>query len=656
MDSHVENNAAQPASGQRCSHHGGFDASNFARYSAAEAVLFSSPPAIGWKGLVKLDSSYFSGTFIDQQGRFRAAVVGHPLSLTEARILTRGYETETAIMPASPFSGTIDGRMAFPFVGSFHGKDSPLSAAELEESGLRWLLDPQGEEVRYPVFTLTARSIMYPYSGALKVPVIDGNPFLITGVHSLREVVLSLGGERFLSDMEDLTERGLQHAYQEQQPNQDFESFKREFHDRGFAYTVITLLPELAASEHLRDRLELKRVPACAVKYKGAGCAFYNAHHVSRPQEEAAKLPYTRVLEQVTPEHTIVVDTRFEGSAGILLSIPHQDAYMVPLGAASSVEKITMAREQAVLNNGGVLSEISTGYVPLLDQSKIPELCTKEIGVMVIAVVDDVRRMDLFACPFEQLGLDRVYRAFVVEKYGPIDGGDSTSFVEDNFLECREKHLDELLSNLGLNLKALLMANLTNPSGQELMGNISVAGGVADLKNMMEMTDPHQAIGLIFPMMMGLSLFGRTAGLGSYGLFATEHFAKLGRNFLGKDWAKVEAFSKELPARPDEQEYHHIGILKLAGLMTDAWVSSFGVGLRGGYHLSDRELVERLQIDAQLRGKARISSGTLAGFALHLRNPSIPMIRGTRTISLEEGLEPYRAFLEDRMEEVPVGE
>jgi hypothetical protein len=346
------------------------------------------------------------------------------------------------------------------------------------------------------------------------------------------------------------------------------------------------------------------------------------------------------------------VDKRYKGLAGIILPVAHQHETQVPVGGCSVLEALAYKREQAILERGGKLSGITVGVVKLLDKEKVPEMCTKEICVVLVAIMDDTRRLDMFygdRLPKEEYY--NLYLDFLVDKYGgePSLGGFTKDWVLSHAGELRDRHLDELMPNLGVTMKAVLDSDLTNPQDQDLVGNISVAGGITDTSDLVRMDDPNHSISYIQHLLEGLELFGRNSGLRSGGIFKTRQFKSLLHGFLGNDSAAIKTYADSITEGKTFE--NGVQLQKLIGLMTDAYVKQRGGQPTGGYHLSDRELIELLAKDGPLRQKVQLPDRVLSLLRLGHHITVERTVKGELTEV--DALELSRAYLEDRLVRVP---
>jgi len=617
-----------------------------ARVSAAERILFPHGAQIPWRSLLALQADYCAGSYV-KDGKLHLTSVGRPLPLIEdVRFLAlRDGALPLAIFPHDSHKGAL-----LPFVGALHGEHGDVPDEVLERAGAAWLRGSDGKPIEYPMFAATARSLLLLCDVPLSAFLLDGNPRLALDARSVLRIFDDLGAG-WSQQLLAIVEQGLRQRFQEMPHPGAYEDFRAAERERATLYIGVELLRHLCGGGPMAERLKPAPLCCCGIQFKGSGCHCYDGHHVEIDAEQVAQHPNLRLIEAKADGGCFVVDKRFLHAAGILVWLPHQEPAMVPLGAASMTEALAAEREEAIHERGGRLAAVTLGVAKLLDKEQLPELCCAEIGIAVIAVLDDTRRLDVFLdkrVPLE--GRRDLYKAFAVERYGPRAAGmEERSFVEAHFAACRDLHLRELFGSLGRTARAVLEAGLTNPRDQNLMGNISVCGGIADTRNLTAMIDPNQAAGLIAPLMARLNDFGEAAGFESGAIFKQPCFRELLQLFLGSSAQPVVDFMEARHFRTGGRFDDGVQLMKLIGLTTDAWVRAAGGAPAGGYHLNDADMVEYLAASPEARRRSGIDDRTLFTFQMHLRDPKrVTINRSDGVVSLEDALEPFRASLEDR--------
>ena len=629
-----------------------------ARLDAAERMLFvEGIKRPTWRDLFEMEAIYFAGVFVGADGNAHATTVGKPLHLVEdvgfvrVKVDDQYRSMQSSILPLDLNKGVM-----LPIVGDFIGKDGPLPDKALEGFGITKVEDDQGRPMTYPMFAHTARSLMQFCNLRIVVPVVDGRPRIVNRPEVMEDIYRELGGDEWAGQLRTWAEQAVEMAYDTNKPQMSREEFRRNQYGRAIAEMGLKVLNAIKHPA-VNDRVKLTTLPCCAIQFKGAGCFCYDGQYVS--PETHVKNPNLQLIKKRFEDSYFVVDKRFEGKRGILLANPHQEGSMDPVGGVATLEAEGYDREQRILENGGKLSGITIGVVKLLDDTQVPELCIPEVGITMVAVLDDTRRIgEFYGDDIPRHGFADAYKAFVVERYGsPMPQGMETAafvrFVEEQFPACRERHLQEFMTNLGKTTRAVLESNLTNPQDQNLMGNISMVGGITDTRALAKMTNPNQAIGYITHLIEGLNEFGQTAGFVSGKIFTTGHFHRMLEELLGDDAKPIIEFTKKKHFRPGERFDDWMQAKKLVGLMTDAWVRKAGGTPTGAYHLSDREMVAYLNTDCDARKISGIDARTLETFNRHLGDPRIPIVRQDGTITLEDSLEPFRAPLERRLHDVP---
>lgn len=442
--------------------------------------------------------------------------------------------------------GMLDRKSVFPLVGALITENGPMSLDDLEALDIRPVPDKSTRPLNAEMFVQSLRSIIDPSSFQLLVPLIDGRPRL------------------------DL------------------------LHEPG------GMLPELPPDKDTR----IVAVPFCSRQYKGGGCHNYKGHHARKDQITEwhaalcsdSKSPWVRVVDQ-----------RFSGEAGILISVVFQFG-QDPVGGQSSVERVVFSRQQRVLEKAfelalphcrtdeeiqdifKVLSNILLRITPIADRNMLPGLSSRDLCVAEYAVRNDTRRLSYF-CNKECDREDRIkdYREFVLEKYS----GEAPSF----FVCCRERHLSSFFLNLSLTVRSVLEAGFTNPRDQNLCGNVDVEGGIADLSDLAEMEDPHQAIGLFHPLVNDLCELGEVAGFPQGLIFKTPFFREFLRSLFHDRADRILSFIDAAYFMDQSTDQTRVmRINKVACLMTDAWAESQGAPPRGGYYMTDGELREKTRL------------------------------------------------------------
>lgn len=453
-------------------------------------------------------------------------------------------------------------REAIPLLGGLIAVTGQLKDGQLEAMGIRRVCDEKGAPVSEVMFAQTYRSVLEPCSFSLTIPIFDGVPRLLG--------------------------------------------------DSG---------PATAGIDAETTRV---RVAFCALQYKGVGCYDYERSFVERGQ-------LTQFHEVLSEKHCAskssplvrVVDTRFRGRCGIMLPVVYQMG-QDPVGGQSTQEQIVFERQQRILekafesgegcntdsdarNRFRVLSNVLLRIIPIADRSSLPELSSKDLCVAEYAVQNDTRRLSCFSNPSLNLDDRRdEYRRFVVEKYAPRppESANIAEYVKEHFEASRDLHLSDLFANASLMTKALLEAGYTNPRDQELCGNIDVVGGIADLADLAEMDNPHQAIGFLGYFIAAISEFGKAADFPDRAIFRTPGWAQFLESTLGGREHKVLSFVRSPYFLTGGKQTERIRIIKLAALMTDAWAEKQGAAPEGAYYLDDEELMRAL-ISSSQREKLR---------------------------------------------------
>ncbi|VVB52569.1 Uncharacterised protein [uncultured archaeon] len=630
------------------------------RLDEADNILFAPNTSFmghsDWR--MALSRSDVKGVFQHQDGSVRPTFFGEPLTSVananffHVKVGDEFRSMQGGILRVSPEKGVI-----VPIVGEFMGEDGPIPDERLAQLGIERVRDTEGRPVTYPMFASTARSLIQFCSFQIHVPVVDGRPRLLNGPEAILDVFSMLGDES-ADGLREAARMLLDGAYEDAKPGMPKEAFVENQWGKALTMAGTTVLQNIDAPE-VTEYLTWMSLPVCAVQFKGGGCVHYDGNYVTLTEGEVRKHPNLRFKER-RGDWSFVVDRRHEGQQGIMLSIPHQPGSMDPVGGAPTLEAIGYEREQRILEHGGVLSGVTIGVIKLFDDTQVPDLCVPDAAVTVVAILDDTRRVeDFIRTERNPKAREHWYKEAVVEKYGPappeVKSGDEwEAWVDSQFIECREKHLAQLCLNLGKTTRATLEANLTNPRNQNLMGNISFAGGITDTRALAEMTDPNQSYSFITHVIEGLNDLAKVAGIQSGEIFRTPHFRSFITEFIGEDAAApVLQFIQKPYFRVGQRFDDQIQESKIIGLSTDAWVRKQGGTPTGAYHTSDVDLTRLLARDESARKRIGMNEGHAITLIAYLSTPTL-MLHGPEGVTtLEEALEIPRALLEDRLGKVP---
>ena len=619
-----------------------------------KAVFSGEISHAGWRKYYSHGENMISGSCV--MGDFaKAVVVGHTLRLVEdvGFIYVRAGDELTACQMSALKNDPVKGVMV-PLVGDFFGDSGPFQDAQLKECGIERVTDARGAPRKYPMYAHTERSLMELCNTSLPVVVVDGRLRLIQRPKVVLDIVTEVGGDQLKLMAEGAAERLLLERFEAARCS-SINEYRRTQLGKA-VYDVGMGILQSFPHPGIRERVRIGSLPVCAIQYKGVG-GQYHGHVTSQTEEEVLKDPNLRFLKTNENGECLVLDRRFEGKNGILLTLPHQEGSRDPVGGTATLEALGYDREQRIMDKKGFLSGITVGVIRLFSRQQVPNMPVEEVGVAVVAIIDDTRRMeDILAKKGE--GKSNEYMRFVVEKYKPpqmdVPKADFHRYIEESFEECRHMHLQEFFNKLGATMNGVLEAGLTNPRDQNLVNNLSVCGGITDTRALADMSDPNQAIGLINGAVHHFDALGRAAGYRSGEIFKTEYFAQMAVRFLGQGAGRVLDYVSGDHFRTGEQYDNFVQSSMVSGLMTDAWVLSQGQKPAGAYHTSDAEFLSCLRDDPSLMKKAGMSPEGLAVYlkAAASENPAVNR-EGLGDISLTEALEKFRAASDGRLDSTP---
>jgi hypothetical protein len=591
---------------------------------------------------------FFSGSFIDSSGAVRLTSQGKPMhALDEVNLFRVGYEPQTlGQMVAYPFA--LDPQAAevvVPVVGDFVGGTGILST-ELEERGLVRRLMHEGSQVTTPVFVKTMRQGFMPTWGSIRVFKVDGRTIVPNSPAALEEVwdlinVDVVGGLRGSAKLRQLVDDTLRMGFDRQDAGMTFEEYKRSYGSSATLRVGLELISKAKEDSRIGmmvgidpQRVDMASLPVCGVGIKGLGCLKYDGNFMYHKRGDAVP-DHIEIKEiQKYGETAFVVDKRYEGRKGIILPVAHQPWSSQPVGGASVMNKLSFGRENELLRNGAVLSYLTSAVIPLLKRRDVPDLVTPEIAIVTNVVLDDSRRIDDLM--EEKVPLDgrrMAYLAVCTEKYGPelADGVREAEHVSRNFPAAREKHWALLSENVGRNLMAIFKSGLTNPHDQNLIGNFSIDGGLADVMDLARMRNPKEFHSTVLHAFSGLAEYYEVAGYGRHEFFLSRHFGSLLESCFGAEAGgtlnrRIKSMVSGLPANRSEA---YLGVA--AGLVADEFVKLAGASERSVWQLSDAEFMAHLGGDVSLQVRANVGAESLGaisrsiatGFPLYLTEDGV---------------------------------
>ena len=594
----------------------------------------------------RLSKKRFAGSFVNRNGEPQATSIGLPTyALEQVNLFTvRGAPKMMEHMLAYPFKVDLDAEnIVVPIIGDFYGQEGVITKKLEEEGIVQRVADLQGNLVTVPVFVKTMRQLFMPCGGILHVLKV-GDRIIIPNSSEAVRVAWDLIQPQGVEHLRKGVEATLEAAWRDNQVTGDLDEFKDKYRQimtmKVGIHTLVTM-KELQKSGDQDIKVDLPTfeyvgLPICGMGIKGPGCAHYDGHHIPFV-EDGAKLPPHIKLKSMSEESgaAFVVDSRFDGAKGLLLTIPHQLWSSRPVGGDSIVNILSFERENLLLKHGAELSYLTTAVVPLLSRQQVPELCSEQIAIVVNTVLDDRRRIGDFLN--EHYPLDsrkKMYSAAIVEKFmleRPTSG--DTSFIEAYLDEARDRHWTDMCRRLGKNLRAVFEAGLTNPINRGLINNISLDGGLADTLDLCKARHPREFHNFLLLTLDGLSRFYEVAGFNRSNFFRSEYFRLLLKNSFGEERANAVFDRIASCVRPHDPDLRGVKRIKAIGLVTDEFMQMKGADEKSVWVMSDTEFLDMLDSDSNLLNRLGLAEKSVPAFRMALKRSTSVLAKfgdGTR--------------------------
>ncbi|MDD5112019.1 MAG: hypothetical protein PHG85_05700 [Candidatus Altiarchaeota archaeon] len=572
---------------------------------------------------------YFSGSYVDEGGISHFTTLGEPMcDLVEANLFyIKGDPKVLSQSVAYPFKiGNNAERIVVPIVGDFYGKDGVITE-ELERKGIiERVRDEQGNPVTAPLYVKTMRQLYQVTHGSFHIFKIGERKIIPNSPEAVEEAwsLIHPDGKHLLHQFVDMV---LEKAYADQGYTEPYDEFARKFRPKTTIQAGIGLLTEMkktkdeiiardgqaAADEQIKIDLssfEDLRLPVCGTGIKGAGCWKYDGNHVYVGEGGKVDLPPNFIVVGKDGRTAFVVDERFKDVRGYMAAIPHQPWSRRPVGGNSIQDLLAFGRENELMKHGAQLSYITTAVIPLLSKDQVPDLCTDQAAIATNVVLDDSRRAgDLLDLKFPLEAVQDAYKAIVVEKYAKeklTAQDDPIKFMETHLDEARDAHWSRMCRNVGKNLRAMFDAGFTNPYDRNMIGNISLDGGLCDVVDLSRMKHKREFHSTLNDVLGGLSLVYKVAGLNPTDFFLSRHFKGLLKESLGEK--EAERLSERMGSFIREGESDNDGVkrAKAIGLVTDSFLKSAGINETSVWEMDDRAFLDMLALNEGLRKKANI--------------------------------------------------
>jgi len=530
-----------------------------------------------------LAKRHFVGSFVNTKGEPQATSIGLPISgLEEVNLFTvKGAPQIMEHMLGYPFKVDPDAEsIVVPIVGEFYGQEGVITGKLEQEGVIKRVTDDQGNPVTIPIFVKTMRQLYLPCGGVVHLLKVGDRTIIPNSAEAVKE------------------------AWELIQP-QSAEHLGR----------LVDATLDLSRFEYIG-------LPICGMGIKGSGCAHYDGHHIPFVEDEARLPPHLKLKSKSEESGAaFVVDSRFDGAKGLLLSIPHQLWSSRPVGGDSIVNILTIERENTLLKHGAELSYLTTAVVPLISRKQVPELCAEHIAIVVNVVLDDSRRIGDFLD--EHYSLDarkKMYAAAMVEKFTLArPAAEDADFIKLHLEEARDIHWTHMCQRLGKNLRAVFEAGFTNPINRGMINNISLDGGLADTLDLCRARYPREFHNFLLLVLDGLSKFYEVAGFNRSNFFRSEYFRLLLKNSIGEERANAVSDRIDSFVKPHDPDLRGMKRIKAIGLVTDEFMHMKGVEEGSVWAMNDTEFLDMLITRRDLLNRMGLVEKSIAAFGMALK-------------------------------------
>ncbi|MFC2163302.1 hypothetical protein ACFLRF_06430, partial [Candidatus Altiarchaeota archaeon] len=502
-----------------------------------------------------------------------------------------------------PFKHDDDG-VILPLVGGIHvnGQDITEDPEKMGKLGISLVKTDNGKDVKHPGFVLGGRSVLFP--GTFHLPTFKtkegGYAFLDTG--TLEGVLSGAKGDEWLAERKKDIEEPLRARWEREPNGMSWEEYQRTEGEAAFFHTMTETL-QMAGERGGREIAKLFK--GNAVQLKGVGLDKYMYHAVKKnPDGSVEARPEDRILLiEGGRGWTPLAETDFEfaerpeyaGKSGTFLDVRHQYWSAPPTGGLASAKR-DVERDRMLFGRGARMSGITVGYVPMISKVQLDEvmgdtrMVCEETVMSLRVILDDSNRLSALGHPEK----GRATRSF--ERQMMVETGKGMGEYDD---ADRDKYLDTVSDNIGVNLKVVLDEKLTVPWDQKTRDNMSVYGGIVDSADFREMVNRYQSGSLVRRWYIDLMDTVACTGMSKVDYLKSAHFRKLASNFLGSDGEKV---AREVSLTNDKSIED-----TAATLLSRAWIKK---SLKeDGRTLSTRYLFNQLKDDKEFRADMGFSKG-----------------------------------------------
>ncbi len=606
-----------------------------------------NPPSI--EVLQQQHDLYFSGSFVRLSGGTQLSQLGKPMhALDDVNLFTVKRTPQTlGNMIGYPFrTDPATEEVVIPIVGDFIGAGGNITEKLIQDGKIKRVTH-EGNQVTTPIFVKTMRQLFQPTSGSMKLLRVRGETIIPNSEKALERAwdlanIDVVGGHTGSAKLRAMVDQTLDMAHRNQSSQEPIADFKDKFRPSMTLRVGIELLEKAMGEPQLSGPLgldtnavEILSKPVCGVGIKGAGCLNYDGNHIYHKSGDTLPAHIRILHDEPEKDTSFVVDQRYEGLKGLILPVAHQPWSNQPVGGTSTINKLSFDRENTLLKNGAVLSYVTTAVIPILTKADVPEMVSQDVAIVTNAIFDDSRRIDDLLDQSKPLdGCKSAYLVVACEKYSdqrPAEGQDMKDYFDKNFPDAKDKHWEIMTGNIGKNLRAMFDSNLTNPNDQNMIGNFSIDGGLADTIDLATMRHPKEFASAVLHTFSPLTDYYKVAGSKPHEFFKSKHFATLLKGAFGQD---AEGINRQIQSRlrkvgADDLDVH-VGVA--TGIVTDEFAKLAGVQEKSVWQKTDAEFLTDIQGDRPLLKEMHLAPSSLVQLKMSVTSgkPLSLVVRGTR--------------------------